>query len=336
VSPLAAPASTASGLEDAPTTLFDEEVPDGTDVGNMTVEERRDPWAAAGLKFGPGLTQQYRLVQCVAQGGPMEAFIAEHGILGRRVLIKALAASAAGSEGARAFLAEATALWQLSHPSFPAVLEYGTDLGGRPFVIMEYAAGVSLRERLEGSPLTAELALDLAEQISSALAAAHARGVAHGALSTGAIHLCEDSALRAGLRVKIADFAAGVPGPAGEETGLVVARAVGAARPEDDVAATGELIARLGAAAGLSLSAGVARSLEGLIERMRAAPVAGQPTMTDVARELRRLQLETELEARASRTGLMPSRLERFATVWHGAAVFAGGIVLSALLGAIL
>src|SRR5690606_29908561 len=130
--------------EDAPTTVFDAPRDDlGPAEAGATVDERSDPWTAIGLALPPALARHYRLVRVLAHGGVVEAYLARHAFLGHKVLLKTVARSAVGGLDARAFLAEATALWKLSHPGFPAVLEYGTDLVGRPFAIMEYATGVT-------------------------------------------------------------------------------------------------------------------------------------------------------------------------------------------------
>jgi hypothetical protein len=327
--------SSRPGLEDAPTTLFDDDEP-ASDAEPSTVLETRDPWSAVGVELGGDKLSQYRLLQVIAQGGPVDAFLAEHLFLGRHVLVKILS-STEDRDCARAFLAEATALWQLGHPSFPAVLEYGTDVGGRPFVIMEYSAGASLTERLAAGPIPAALALDLAEQIASAMTTAHGRGVAHGALATDAIYLCPESALRHGIRVKIADFAAGVPSLALDSTRDAVERAIRAARPADDLAAAGELFAEIVAAIDPgSMPETIAQPLADLLGRMRAVGEVG-PSMVEVARELRRLALELGLAAQLTRTGVVVARRDPGAvSLIQGAAVFVGGIALAAVLGAIL
>lgn len=326
--------SPSAALEDAPTTLFDDEEPTG-DAEPRTELDPTDPWKAIGVDLGDGLLAQYRLIQVIAKDGPVAAYLAEHMFLDRRVLVKVLT-SASDREGARAFLAEATALWQLGHPGFPAVLEYGTDVGGRPFVIMEFSAGANLTERMQVSALPAAFALDVGEQIAAAMTTAHARGVAHGALSTDAIYLCQESALRHGVRVKIADFAAGVPTAGFDSTAQEVERAVRAARPEDDLAALGELLAHLGEAVEPGgLPGPIAQALSDLCAALRMGERG--LTMVDVARELHRLGLELGMAPHVTRTGVVgPPRVVSSISLWQGAAVFVGAIALAAVLGALL
>ena len=70
----------------------------------------------------------------------------------------------------------------------------------RPFIVTELVEGVTLRERLEEGPLPIPEAIEIALQVTSALAAAHARGLVHRDIKP------ENVMLRPDGYVKVLDF----------------------------------------------------------------------------------------------------------------------------------
>src|SRR6266436_1458222 len=81
-----------------------------------------------------------------------------------------------------AFLEGAQSLCQLKHPHLLPVIDAGFR-DGRPYVIMEYAASGSLRQRLDRQILAlspTEEVLTLIEQISQALDYLHQQYIVHG------------------------------------------------------------------------------------------------------------------------------------------------------------
>src|SRR5688572_17857715 len=89
-----------------------------------------------------------------------------------------------GETGAKAqllgerFRREAIALARVSHPALPAVMEVGL-VGRVPYIIMELAAGETLAERLQRSPLEEQQVLQLARQLAAALSTIHRSGLVH-------------------------------------------------------------------------------------------------------------------------------------------------------------
>lgn len=75
----------------------------------------------------------------------------------------------------------------MGHPGIARVIDVGHGPG--PFVVTELLEGETLERRLARGPLPLALALDIARQISDVLAAAHERGILHGALEPRAIFL---------------------------------------------------------------------------------------------------------------------------------------------------
>ena len=104
-------------------------------------------------------------------------YLARDPALKRVVALKMLrAAAGAGAAELARFRAEAQA--RLQHPHIAPIHEVG-EAGGRPYLVMEYAAGGSLAQRLGGAPQPAREAARLTEVLARAVHHAHRHGVVH-------------------------------------------------------------------------------------------------------------------------------------------------------------
>jgi serine/threonine-protein kinase len=127
--------------------------------------------------------------------------------LDRIVAVKTVQALLLGTEELRAeflerFRREARAAGRLAHPHIVSVHDFGLDEAtDTPFIVMEYVPGVSLEALLkESRALPIAQALEIVEQVGSALEEAHAHGVVHRDIKPANVFLDERG------RVKVGDF----------------------------------------------------------------------------------------------------------------------------------
>jgi hypothetical protein len=131
----------------------------------------------------PGLEIQEE----IARGGMGVVYKAHDPKLGRTVAVKMLPPEYAPDPDALArLLREAKALAALSHPNVVSLLFAG-EVGGRPYLVLEYVPGGSLRQLLRAGPWAEADAVRLLRAIADATAAAHALGIIHRDLKPGNI-----------------------------------------------------------------------------------------------------------------------------------------------------
>jgi cytochrome c-type biogenesis protein CcmH/NrfG len=138
--------------------------------------------------FQPQLrSRRYVLRRFHAQGGIGEVWLAEDAEIGRQVALKRLRPKREGQKDR--FLVEAQVTGQLEHPGIVSVHDLGLDENGRPFYVMSFVHGRTLRAAIEehhagggaGEAREVEFArlLEVFVKMCQAVAYAHHRGVIH-------------------------------------------------------------------------------------------------------------------------------------------------------------
>lgn len=137
---------------------------------------------------------------CLGIGGMGEVYRAHDPHLRREVAIKVLPTEfSTDPDRQRRFEQEARAAGSLNHPNILAVHDVGVQ-GGCTWIVTERLVGETLRERMDGRPLSQRIAVEYAVQIASGLAAAHERGIVHRDIKPANLFVTTEG------RIKIVDF----------------------------------------------------------------------------------------------------------------------------------
>ncbi len=144
--------------------------------------------------------EQYRIVSLIGEGGMGKVYLARDERLERDVAIKFLSERFATDKQRRErFFREAKSASALNHPNILTVHEIG-EFGESSFIVTEFVRGETLGDRIARDRPSVERSLDIASQIASALAAAHAAGIVHRDIKPDNVMIRDDRL------VKVLDF----------------------------------------------------------------------------------------------------------------------------------
>ena len=141
----------------------------------------------------------YRILAPLGEGGMGVVYKAQDTVLERVVALKVMQSDWLADASSRArFLQEARSAAALHHPHIATIFE-ANEADGVLFIAMEYIDGQSLRARMS-TPLSPDVAVQIATDIAEGLNHAHTHGVVHRDLKPENVLLTPDG------RAKILDF----------------------------------------------------------------------------------------------------------------------------------
>lgn len=148
----------------------------------------------AGKKLG-----RYEIRSKIGAGGMGDVYLAQDTELDRTVALKILPDDVAEDEQRlQRFIQEARAVSALNHPYILTIHEIGSSENIR-FIVTEFIEGETLRRRIKAGLNLIDI-LDIAIQVGSALAAAHAAGIIHRDIKPANIMVRRDG------YIKLLDF----------------------------------------------------------------------------------------------------------------------------------
>lgn len=148
----------------------------------------------------PARIGKYELQEFLG-GGMSHVYRAQDTVLGRTVAVKILTESGCADPETKArFLQEARTAGSFTHDNIISVFDFGEDQG-RPFIIMEFLRGESLRDAIKNNHTgDVRSKLNIALQVARSLDYIHSKRIIHRDIKPDNIHV------DAQARVKLMDF----------------------------------------------------------------------------------------------------------------------------------
>ena len=130
---------------------------------------------------GALLDGRYAIKRKLGQGGFGAVYLAsDEKMMSRLVVAKILHVEKVGDDwSVKKFKQEVEAMTRIDHPSIVGVLDSGQLADGKPYIVMQYVDGVSLRSQINSEGMDFARTANIVKQIGKALTAAHDRGILH-------------------------------------------------------------------------------------------------------------------------------------------------------------
>lgn len=160
---------------------------------------------AEGCSEGAAIRGKYRILSKVGQGGMGAVYKALHTKFDQLRALKVMSGDlAADPDFVKRFEREAVLMSRLQHPNVVRVDDIDESEDGRPFIVMEFVEGRSLRQVIQQEgPLAPLRVCSIAKQAAAGLEAAHLLGMVHRDVKPENIVLVDTTE---GERAKVLDF----------------------------------------------------------------------------------------------------------------------------------
>ena len=147
----------------------------------------------------------FQLDRLIGEGGFGQVWLATREATGEQVAIKVLHLELVRSiDALTRFQRELDAIQRLQHPNVVRAIDHGTLSDGRPFLVLEYIAGPSLREVIhERGAIPPLEMIEILAPLCEALAVAHDAGLVHRDVKASNVILARDDGQ---LRPVLLDF----------------------------------------------------------------------------------------------------------------------------------
>ncbi len=156
-------------------------------VGDANLPPADDPLV------GRVVSERYRIVRKVGEGGMGAVYQAEHAVIGKRVALKVLFADLSRrAELVGRFLQEAKSASRIGHENVIDISDFGQTPEGLVYIAMEFLDGQDLGRMLKAERTLPWLrARPILMQIAKALRAAHGQGVIHRDMKPENVYLVQ-------------------------------------------------------------------------------------------------------------------------------------------------
>ncbi|MBS4172469.1 Stk1 family PASTA domain-containing Ser/Thr kinase [Bacillus sp. FJAT-49736] len=153
------------------------------------------------MLIGKRLNDRYKIINMIGGGGMANVYLARDMILDRDVAIKILRLDFANEqEFIHRFQREAQSATSLAHPNIVNIYDIGEE-NDIYYIVMEFVDGMTLKQYIQQYfPISVEKALDIMQQLTSAISHAHQHHIIHRDIKPQNILIDRDGV------VKITDF----------------------------------------------------------------------------------------------------------------------------------
>lgn len=132
------------------------------------------------MLIGKRISGRYKVLEMIGGGGMANVYLAHDMILDRDVAVKVLRLDFSDDEEfIRRFHREAQSATSLAHPNIVNIYDVGEE-NSIYYIVMEYVDGQTLKQYIQQrSPVPVEVALEILQQLASAIAHAHQNHIIH-------------------------------------------------------------------------------------------------------------------------------------------------------------